>query len=204
MTARYEPITTEAQLEDLYGQAVQTSLDKVVSHVTPQYRRWIEASRFVVLASVGPEGTDLSPRGDIDAVVRIADERTLLLPDWLGNNRIDTLRNIVRDNRISLMFMVNGSNNVVRVNGTAIVTTDQELLASFERKGKHPRSVLVISIAELYFQCAKALMRSDLWAPPEEAPAVPTAGDFVKEVKAGFDGAAYDKQYPEHAEKRMW
>lgn len=204
MTARYEPITTEAQLEAIYGQAVPLSLDKVVPRITPQYRRWIEAARFLVLASVGPEGTDLSPRGDIGAVVRIEDDQTLLLPDWQGNNRIDTLRNIVRDNRISVMFMVTGSNYVVRVNGTAIVTTDEALLSSFERKGKHPRSVLVVTATELYFQCAKALMRSELWSAGDQSRLVPSAGDFLKEVKEGFDGAQYDRNYPENAVKRMW
>lgn len=197
-------VTSEDELDALYGEPAQLSLDKVANTFTPQYRRWIEASRFLVLASVGPEGTDLSPRGDIDPVVRIQDNQSFLIPDWLGNNRLDTLRNIVRDQRVSVMFMVPGSNNVVRVNGAAVLTIDPALLASFERKGKQPRSVIVVTIDELYFQCAKALMRSELWSAPDLGKAVPSAGDFLREAKEGFDGATYDAGYPTHAEQRMW
>ena len=197
------PITTLQDLEAIYGEAAPKSLSKVVTHMTPHYRTWIEASRFVVVSTVGEEGTDGSPRGDDGAVVSIADERTLLLPDWFGNNRVDTLRNIVRDDRVSLMFMVNSSNSVVRVNGTAIVTADDALRARFEKKGKLPRSVIVITIGEMYFQCAKALMRSGLWTQESDV-ALPTAGDFLKERDAMFDGKAYDDAYPEYAKSRMW
>ncbi len=197
------PITTLQDLEAIYGEAAPKSLSKVVTHMTPHYRTWIEASRFVVVSTVGAEGTDGSPRGDDGAVVSIADERTLLLPDWFGNNRVDTLRNIVRDDRVSLMFMVNSSNSVVRVNGTAIVTADDALRARFEKKGKLPRSVIVITIGEMYFQCAKALMRSGLWKQESDV-ALPTAGDFLKERDAMFDGKAYDDAYPERAKSLMW
>ncbi len=197
------PITTLQDLEAIYGEAAPKSLSKVVTHMTPHYRTWIEASRFVVVSTVGAEGTDGSPRGDDGAVVSIADERTLLLPDWFGNNRVDTLRNIVRDDRVGLMFMVNSSNSVVRVNGTAIVTADDALRARFEKKGKLPRSVIVITIGEMYFQCAKALMRSGLWKQESDV-ALPTAGDFLKERDAMFDGKAYDDAYPERAKSLRW
>ncbi|OED39872.1 pyridoxamine 5'-phosphate oxidase [Chromatiales bacterium (ex Bugula neritina AB1)] len=192
------------ELERLYDAAVPTSLEKVAAQLTPLYRRWIEVSRFVVVSTVGPEGTDASPRGDIEPVVHIADAKTIWLPDWRGNNRIDTLRNIVRDGRISLMFMVPGCNNVVRINGRALLTADAETLAHFERKGKQPKTVTVISIDEIYFQCAKALMRSTLWSSDDESALVPSAGDFIKEFKAGFDGTAYDADYPESSKARMW
>lgn len=191
-------------LEALYGAPVARSLAKVVPRITPLYRKWIEASRFCVLSTVGPEGTDGSPRGDDGPVVRITDEGTLLLPDWLGNNRTDSLRNIVRDGRVSLMFMVPGSENVVRVNGTARLSADPELTGTFEQRGRNPRSVVVVTVGEVYFQCAKAVMRSRLWSGEDESGALPTAGDLVREVDADFDGASYDRDYAENAKGRLW
>ena len=132
----------------------------------------------------------------------MVDDTTLWLPDWQGNNRMDSLRNIVRDPRASLMFLVPGSNNVVRLNGHAVVTTDDKIRASFERRGKQPRSVIVFTAAETYFQCAKAILRSGLWS--GEAPEVPSAGDFVQETDPAFDGKAYDAGYADHAKPRMW
>ncbi|EDZ44444.1 pyridoxamine 5'-phosphate oxidase family protein [Rhodobacteraceae bacterium HTCC2083] len=198
------PIKTLAELEAIYGKPVPRSIEKVVTTMTPHYRAWIEASRFVVISTVGPEGTDASPRGDDNSVVEILDDQTVLLPDWFGNNRIDSLRNIVRDERVSLMFMIPSSTNVVRINGIAIVTTDPATCARFEKKGKLPRSVVVMSIGEMYFQCAKALMRSGLWQGLGSDTKVPTAGDFVKERDALFDGKAYDDGYAEYAKPRMW
>ena len=197
-------IETIEALEKLYDAAAPMSLTKVARRMTPLYRRWIEASRFVVLTTVGPEGTDGSPRGDDGAVVRIADDATLMLPDWRGNNRMDSLRNIVRDGRVSLMFMVPGSLNVVRVNGTAILTDDPALTESFSKDGKAPRTVIVIKIGEMYFQCAKAIMRSRLWADEDRSSEIPSAGDFLKEVKSDFDAQGYDQAYPEYAKEKMW
>jgi len=132
------PITDIDELEALYGAAVPAALTKVAHRVTPLYRQWIDASRFLILSTVGPEGTDASPRGDDGPVVRIADAETLLLPDWRGNNRIDSLRNIVRDGRVSLLFMVPGCNNVVRVNGHAMLTADDTVTGLFEKAGQAP------------------------------------------------------------------
>ncbi|MEL6997849.1 MAG: pyridoxamine 5'-phosphate oxidase family protein [Pseudomonadota bacterium] len=196
------PITEIADLEALYEDAVPKSVEKVTDRMTPMYQAWIEASRFVVLTTVGPEGTDGSPRGDDGSVVRIVDPKTLWLPDWRGNNRLDSLRNIVRDGRVSLMFMVPGSTNVVRANGTAVLTADEATTGAFEQAGKHPKTVIVITIGEMYFQCAKAIMRSNLWG-AEHVP-VPTAGAFVREFTQGFDAEAYDAGYPEYAKPRMW
>lgn len=198
------PIHDLEELEALYGPAIQGALDKVQPVITPAYWRWIEASRFVVLTTVGEEGTDASPRGDAGPVVRLVDEKTIWLPDWRGNNRTDSLRNIIRDGRVSLMFMVPGSNNVIRVNGRAIVTADEAATGSFEQNGKHPRSVTVITVGEIYFQCAKALMRSRLWQAGNESDRVPTAGEFLKELDAGFDAEGYDSGYGEYAKDRMW
>ena len=192
------------ELESLYGLPSAGALAKVKTELTPLYRKWVEASRFLILTTVGPEGTDASPRGDVDPVVRVVDARTLWLPDWRGNNRADSLKNIVRDGRVSLMFMVPGSNNVVRVNGTAILTADESATGSFEQNGKHPRSVIVVSLDEVYFQCAKALMRSRLWLAGDESNGLPTAGQFLKEVDGSLDAEQYDADYPEYAKDRMW
>jgi len=196
-------IDTIDALEALYDAAVPNSLRKVVKRLTPHYAAWINTARFCVLTTVGPEGTDGSPRGDVGPVVRMIDDVTLHLPDWRGNNRIDSLRNIVRDGRVSLMFMVPGSANVIRVNGHAVLTNDPDVTASFEQSGKHPKSVIVITVGEAYFQCAKAIMRSELWA-GDPAIDLPTAGQLIKEQVAEFDGQAYDESYPEHAKTKMW
>lgn len=199
-----QAITSVKDLEALYDVVNPLSLEKVARQITPRYRQWIEASRFVVLSTVGPEGTDASPRGDVDPVVHIQDPGTLLLPDWRGNNRLDSLKNIVRDDRVSLMFMVPGSSNVVRVNGTAIVTADAALCARFKKKATQPRSVIVVTVGEAYFQCAKAVLRSGLWAGEDESHKVPSAGDFLREVKEDFDAAGYDQGYEEYAKSRLW
>lgn len=200
-----ETVDSIEALEALYDAPLPGPLDKVQPQLTPMYEKWILQSRFTVLSTVGPEGTDASPRGDIDSVVKIVDPSTLWLPDWRGNNRMDSLRNIVRDGRLSLMFMVPGSNNVVRVNGTAKLTTDETITSSFEHKQKKsPKTVIVVTVSEVYFQCAKALMRSKLWLAEDESSEVPTAGEFLKELEAGFDAENYDKGYPEYAKDKMW
>lgn len=139
------------------------AMRKVSPCLTPLYAKWIQASRFCILSTVGPQGTDGSPRGDEGPVVTELDASTLAMPDWRGNNRLDSLRNIVSDGRVSLLFMVPHSDTVVRVNGTAILTTDARLLQRFARKQILPRCVIVVSISEVYTQCARALMRSRLW-----------------------------------------
>lgn len=199
-----QTITDIETLEGLYDQAVPVALNKVATALTPLYRRWIGASRFVVLTTVGPEGTDASPRGDAGPVVAVQDPSTLLLPDWRGNNRLDSLRNIVRDGRVSLMFLVPGCNNVVRVNGSAVLTADPDMVGRFEQQGRRPRTVIVITVGEVYFQCAKALMRSALWHGEDRGRDVPTAGDFIREFSEGFDATAYDAGYADYARDRMW
>ena len=200
-----EYVTDIAELEALYGTPGSASLNKVAHQMTPLYRKWIMASRFCVLSTVGPDGTDGSPRGDDGPVVRELDAQTLLMPDWRGNNRIDTLRNIVADGRISLMFMVPGSNNVVRINGLAKVTTDQELRESFEVKGQHPRSVIVIKIGEIYSQCARAVMRAGLWSAGDESAQLPTVGEILAEQTQGAEGGqSYDDGWAARAAKTMW
>lgn len=192
-------------LEALYGAPGAASLRKVAPRMTPVYRRWIMASRFCVLTTVGPEGTDGSPRGDDGPVVTEIDAKTLAMPDWRGNNRMDSLRNIVRDPRVSLMFMVPGSTSVVRVNGTARITADANMLTRFERDGANPRSVILIDITEIYFQCARAIMRARLWTAGDESAALPTPGEMLKEATSGeVGGEKYDAEWTERAKKTMW
>ncbi|MDA7427248.1 pyridoxamine 5'-phosphate oxidase family protein [Primorskyibacter aestuariivivens] len=197
-------LTTLEGLHALYGEPVPAALRKVVPQLTPSYRAWIEGSRFCVISTVGPNGTDGSPRGDDGPVVRVADEKTLMMPDWRGNNRLDTLRNIIRDPRVALLFLIPGSKTTVRVNGRAFLTDEPEVLQSFEQRGKHPATVIVIEIDEVYIQCAKALMRSGLWG-RDDAETVPTVGEILAEVTNGEVGCGdYDATYEEKAQPRLW
>ena len=192
-------------LEALYGTPGAPALRKVAHRMTPLYRKWIMASKFCVLTTVGPSGTDGSPRGDDGPVVLELDDETLAMPDWRGNNRLDSLRNIVEDGRVSLMFMVPGSNNVVRLNGTAYLTDDAELRARFEKGGKQPATVIVIEIGEIYTQCARALMRAGTWAGVDESAGLPTAGEILAEMTKGAEGGkAYDDAWAPRAAKTMW
>ncbi len=198
-------IDTLEKLEALYGTPGAPTLRKVARRMTPAYRAWIARSRFCVLTTVGPEGTDGSPRGDDGPVVLELDPGRLALPDWRGNDRIDSLRNVVRDGRVSLMFLVRGSTNAVRVNGQATLSADPELLARFERGGKLPRSVILVEIGEIYFQCARAVMRAGLWSGADDSAGLPTAGDILAEMTEGaVGGAAYDAAWPGRAAASLW
>ena len=197
-------IDTIAALEALYDPPTPASLTKVAQHLTPLYRAWVGSARFCILTTVGPDGTDASPRGDDGPVVRIMDDRTLWLPDWRGNNRLDALRNIVVDGRVSLLFMVPGSTNVVRVNGHAGVTDDRAATESFAQQGRHPRVVIVVTLGEVYFQCAKSIMRSRLWSGVDASAGLPSAGQLLKERMPDLDAETYDLTYPSDASQRMW
>ncbi|MTH98329.1 pyridoxamine 5'-phosphate oxidase family protein [Roseibium sp. RKSG952] len=199
-------VTTIEQLEALYGTPGQASLTKELDHLTPAYRKIIEHAPFCALATAGPEGLDCSPRGDAGTCVVIENEKTLLMPDRRGNNRIDSLRNIVRDPRVALMFLIPGVNSALRVNGTATISIDPELLARLEMKGHPPRSVVRVTIDAVYFQCARALMRAQLWDPSvqHDPKKLPSPGMIMQEIAADFDGKTYDREWPERAAKTMW
>ncbi len=200
-----EFIESIAALEALYGQPGAASLRKVATRLTPKYREWIMASKLCILTTVGPEGVDGSPRGDDGPVVMELDPGTLAMPDWRGNNRLDSLRNIVRDPRVSLMFMVPGSNNVVRVNGMARLTADDALRARFEKRGIRPATVIVVEISEIYSQCARALMRAGTWSGEDQSVTLPTMGEILAEVSDGEEGGAqYDREWGARAAKTMW
>lgn len=195
------------QLEALYGLPGETSLVKELDHVIPEYAHFIEASPFVALATSGPEGLDCSPRGDLAGFVRIADPRTLMMPDRRGNNRADSLRNIIRDPRIALLFLVPGSGTTLRVNGRAYVSIDRELCESFTVERQPARSVIVMTVEAVYFQCARAIKRSDLWNPDRhvDPDTLPTPGRILELTsRKYFDGEAYDREWPERAKASMW
>tara|TARA_R110000764_G_scaffold232896_1_gene325532 strand:- start:268 stop:873 length:606 start_codon:yes stop_codon:yes gene_type:complete len=193
------------ELEDIYGLPSDAALKKVTNIITPSYKAWIEKSSFCVISSVGLEGTDASPRGDEGQVVKILNDKTIALPDWQGNQRIDTIRNIVQDGRVSLLFMVSGSNNVIRINGRAKVTIDSELKKHFIQKDRHPKTVIVIQVKDVYFQCARALMRSELWQSGDQTSGLPTPGSILKEITNGeFDGDTYDSSWPDRYQKSLW
>ena len=200
-------IESVEQLEALYGVPLETATAKEVDHVTPEYARFIEESPFVALATSGPEGLDCSPRGDLNGFVRIADPRTLHVPDRRGNNRVDSLRNIVRNPHVALLFLVPGVGNTLRVNGRARLCVDTELCASFAVEGSAPRSVIVIQVDAVYFQCARALVRSDLWNPDKHRKPgdLPSPGQMLAAVSRGrVGGAEYDRGWAERAKKSMW
>jgi len=186
---------------------VAAATAKVADCLTPEYRALVEASRFAVLAIVGPEGLDCSPRGDKPGFVRVADARTLMLPDRRGNNRLDSLRNIVRDPRVALLFLIPGSGITLRVNGQALLSVDPALLASFAVEGKPPRSVTTIAVQEVYFQCARALVRSELWNPERQGDPqrLPMPGPMLAALTEGqVGGPDYDSAWPERAAKTLW
>lgn len=199
-------IDTTEQLEALYGTPTPPSLRKVATSLTPAYRRLIEAAPFLALATVGPEGVDVSPRGDrAGELARIADARTLILPDRRGNDRIDSLRNVVRDPRVALMFLIPGYGSAIRVNGRAHIEAGAQLLASFSVDGKAPRSALIVAVEEVYFQCSRAMIRSRLWGATAAPEGLPTAGEILAQMTAGeVGGAEYDRAWPKRAAETMW
>jgi uncharacterized protein len=200
-------IATVEDLEAIYGHPNDASTVKVADRVTPPYRILIEKSPFAALATSGPEGLDCSPRGDLPGFVRIHDETTLMMPDRRGNNRIDSLRNIVRDPRVALLFLIPGAGSTLRVNGSAYLSRDAKLLASFKVDGKTPRSVIVMTVEEIYFQCARAIVRADLWNPEKRVDprTLPTPGQILATMSDNtVGGEKYDREWPERARQTMW
>ena len=188
-------ITTLGELQALYGESHERSRRKELPHLIEPYRALIQASPFVVLASAGADGLDCSPRGDAPGFVQILDDQTLLLPDRPGNNRIDSLRNIVLNPQVALLFLIPGVGESLRVNGRAEISLDPELLELGRGQGKLPRSVLRIQVQSCYFQCAKAALRSGLWdaARQVERGSLPSAGDIFRCIDETFDVAAYER-----------
>jgi PPOX class probable FMN-dependent enzyme len=200
-------IATVEELEAIYGFPGEASTVKVADRITPSYRMLIEKSPFAALATSGPEGLDCSPRGDLPGFVRIHDDKTLMMPDRRGNNRVDSLRNIVRDPRVALLFLIPGAGSTLRVNGRARVSTDADLLASFRMEGKAPRTVIVMTVDEIYFQCARAIVRSELWNPDRhvDPKSLPTPGQILADMSENLVGGEdYDRAWPERARQSLW
>ena len=193
-------------LRALYGEPSARSLAKELDYLSDHYQAIVKASPFVLVASVAAEGLDISPRGDKAGFVAIHDKQTLMLPDRRGNNRADTLMNIVRDDRVSLIFMVPGMGETLRVNGRARVVIDDQLCGQFVVQGKAPRSVVVVRVERAYFQCQKALARSGLWDPANyvDRSQLPTAGQMIADQDSTFDAAGYDASYPEHMARTIY
>jgi PPOX class probable FMN-dependent enzyme len=200
-------VTSVDALERMYGTPYGPSLAKETDRITAHYREFIEAAPFFALASAGPEGLDCSPRGDAPGFVRVADEKTLLIPDRRGNNRIDTLRNILRDPRVALLFLIPGCGETIRVNGRAKISIDPALLQDFIVDGKTPRSVIVVSVDRIFYQCAKAIVRSKLWDPSRhvDRKSLPSSGTILAELTQGKIVAAdHDKAAPARLKETLY
>ena len=200
-------ISTLPDLEALFGPVGEASIRKEVPYLHPHYQAVIKASPFAVLATAGAEGLDVSPRGDPAGFVEVQDEHTLLLPERRGNNRVDSLRNIVADPRVALLFLVPGVGETLRVNGRATISVEPALLERFAMNGQLPKCVLVIAVETALFQCARAIVRSNLWQPvPPDAPRpVPTPGEMLEALtQASIDGANYDRDLPERQRTTLY
>ena len=201
-------ITSVEQLEAAFPEApVGNAITKEIDHVNAAYRELIEAAPFFAFATSGPEGLDCSPRGDPAGFVRVADEKTLLIPDRRGNNRIDSFRNIIRDPRVALMFMIPGCGEVIRVIGKAAISADPDLCAQFVLFGKVPKVVLVVTVERVYYQCPKALVRSKLWDPTTwiDRKSLPTPGKILAEITGGkHDADKHDREYPERLKATIY
>lgn len=208
MTANKTCIVNDlTALEAIYGTPSQGSIIKEVDYIHPHYRTLIDAAPFAALATSGSGGLDVSPRGDAPGFIHVEDEKTLLLPDRRGNNRIDSLRNIVADPRVALLFLIPGIGETLRVNGLACISVDPVLLDRFAMDGKPPRSILVVTVEAVYFQCARAILRSDLWNPEKhmERTTLPSTGRILADLsKTEFDGEAYDRELPERTRKTLY
>lgn len=199
-------IDTLSELEALYPKPLDSSVSKELPELNEHYRKIIAASPFLTIASVGPDGMDCSPRGDGPGFVKVLDDRSLVVPDRRGNNRLDTLRNIVVDPRVALLFLIPGYNETLRINGNAYLTLDDELLEELSVNGKRPSSAIVIEIERVYFQCARAVKRSKLWSESNHSvvEALPSAGTLIRSAIDDFDAKAYDSQLQERQKRTLY
>jgi hypothetical protein len=207
MDANKHRVTSMEQLQALYGERMPASVIKEIDHINAHYRKLIEAAPFVAIATSGPEGLDCSPKGDPAGFVRILDDKTLAIPDRPGNNRIDGFRNLVRDPRIALLFLIPGVGETLRVNGRAAISVDPELMQSFAINGKLPRCVLIVHVESAFFHCSKAIVRSKLWdkATKIDRKSLPSTGSIIAELSQGrFGGEAYDREMPERIKAQLY
>jgi PPOX class probable FMN-dependent enzyme len=194
-------------LEALYGEVNEVSALKEITYLHPHYAEFIKASPFAVLATAGPHGLDASPRGDPPGFVEIVDDKTLMIADRRGNNRIDSLRNILSNPHVALLFLIPGIGETLRVNGTAEISIDPELVGRFTIKDKAPRSILVVHIESVFFQCSRALIRSELWNPEKHLPrsALPSTGQMLAAVTEDrIDADTYDRELPPRLQATLY
>ena len=207
MAYRDHLITTMEQLQALYGERMGASVVKEIDHINGAYRKLIEAAPFVTVATSGPEGLDCSPKGDAPGFVCILDEKTIAIPDRPGNNRIDGFRNVIRDPRIALLFLIPGIGETLRVNGRASISIDPELMQGFAINGKLPRCVLIVHIESIYFHCSKAIVRSKLWDETTkiDRKSLPSTGTIIAELSQGkLGGETYDREAPERIKAQLY
>jgi uncharacterized protein len=207
MASRDHRVTTLETLEALYDKPYGPSIIKEIDHINPHYRKFIEAAPFFALATSGPEGLDCSPRGDAPGFVRVADEKTLLIPDRRGNNRIDSLRNILADPRVALLFLIPGVGETIRVIGRASISTDPALTETFIVNGKAPRTVIVVAVERVFYQCTKAIVRSKLWDPAVHVDRknLPSAGTILAEISGGkIGGPEHDRGQPQRIKETLY
>lgn len=206
MTNTRKEITSLDELLKLYGEPAKASLSKELDYIAPHYRLLIEKSPFAVLCTIGAGGLDCSPRGDEPGFIRVQDKKTLLLPDRRGNNRLDSLRNLIEDPRASLLFLIPGVGETLRVNGTAVIIQDNALQESFMVNKKSPVTIIEFTVEQIYFQCQKALVRSKLWEQDYKITRdqLPSTGEIIKSIKSDFDAKAYDDTYPERLKKTLY
>jgi len=207
ISAEQHLIRDEQSLNALYGEISAGAIAKEIDYIHPHYQAMIEASPFLVMATCGPEGLDTSPRGDPAGFVHVVDQKTLLIPDRRGNNRADSLRNIIRDPRVALLFLIPGVGETLRVNGTAVISTDPALIERFPFRGTLPRTVIVVTAERVYFQCPKALVRSELWNPAKliDRKALPSTGTIMADITKGkLGGPEYDRAYPERLRETIY
>ena len=200
-------VKTVEHLESLYGEKMPAAVVKEIDHINGAYRRLIEAAPFVAVATSGPEGLDCSPKGDAPGFVRILDEKTIAIPDRPGNNRIDGFRNVVRDPRVALLFLIPGIGETLRVNGRASISIDPELMQGFAVGGKLPRCVLIVHIESIYFHCSKAIVRSKLWdeSTKIDRKSLPSTGTIIAELSQGrLGGETYDREAPERIKAQLY
>jgi PPOX class probable FMN-dependent enzyme len=201
-------ITTMTELEALYDEPPYgPAVAKEIDHINDSYGKLIEAAPFFALATCGPDGLDCSPRGDPAGFVRVLDAKTIAVPDRRGNNRIDSLRNLIHDPRVALLFMIPGVNETLRIIGRAKICTEPALCETFTMMGKTPRAVLLIAVDRVYFQCAKALVRSKLWDPVTKVDraSLPTPGAILAEISGGMiGGPELDRSYPERVKATLY
>ena len=200
-------ITTHAALQAMFDAPVGASLAKELDHIDDNYRQWIAASPFLALATAGPKGLDCSPRGDPAGFVDVVDAKTVIIPERRGNNRIDSLRNLIENPQLALLFLIPGQGETLRINGRARISADPALLQRYAMVGKLPKLVLIVTVEAAFFQCSRAVVRAGLWktATQINPGSLPTPGQILSAVtNAGIDGAAYDQALPERVKSTLY